>query len=518
MTLRRFGARATLLCTVLVLLVALVVSGVLGHRVSVALDKSSQLVFTAAAFAVYWRAAQRRQGVERRWRLWMTASMGALTTGLFATVWGQVVLGLSLTKPTLLPLSFILPPVLAVGTVLTLGFMLAPVLAVGAVLALTHGAADSVPNHRGKLVVVLDGLIVVGSLFVLTWMSALESMVHAWSTSGPGFAAVIAHPAAYLVLLVTLLVMSWTHQQVRRLPMLLLALGALAQSCSGWSFAWLVSHGVDTIPPIADAGFMACPVLLLLSALAPTKTRSARRTGSSELPHLLVPYLPLLVTGLFIVIGTASGVSFNPLEIYVGLGVVLLVIVRQLITLMDNARLVAQLHESQEQLRHQAFHDPLTGVANRELFRERLTAALRRGEPVVLAFIDVDGFKTVNDNYGHAEGDAVLRIVATRLQDCVRDQDTVARLGGDEFGVLVESGDVDPSEIGNRVLDALKTPHQTQGREHEVRASVGIAHRDDHADAVTADDMLGTADAAMYTAKRLGKGMVVVHGSVPELR
>lgn len=499
--LRRFGAQTAFFCILLALLVGVVVSGVLGHPASVALDKTSQLAAAVAALVLYWRAAMREEGTERRWRLWMVASMGSLSIGLSAWIWGQVFLGVSLPSSTLAPL----------------GFILTPVLALGAVLTLAHGATDSLPNHRNKLLVVLDGLIVVGSLFVLTWVSALESIARAWATSGPGFATVVAHPAAYLVLLVTLLVTSWTHRPVRQLPMLFLALAGLAQSASGWIFAWLVSHGAEVIPPIADAGFMACPVLLLLSALAPTKGKPARagRLGTGELLHLLVPYLPMLITGLFIVVGTATGVRFNPLEIYAGLGVVLLVVVRQLVTLMDNARLLDQLHESQEQLRHQAFHDPLTGVANRELFRERLTAALRRDEPVVLAFIDVDGFKHVNDSFGHAEGDAVLRIVASRLQRCVRDEDTVARLGGDEFGILVESGDVNPSDIGKRVLDALKSPHRTRARQHEVRASVGIAHRSAHDPTVTADDMLGSADAAMYTAKRLGKGMVVVHGSVP---
>ncbi len=527
MTLRRTGTRTAFLRTalvslvLLVLLVAVVVSGVLGNSASVALDKTWQLAATTAAIVVYWRSARRAEGVERRWRLWMVASTTSLATGLAAWIWGQLVLGVPLTSSTLMPIDLIATPVLVLGSLLTLGFILAPVLALGAVLSLAHGAADSPPNHRGKLVVVLDGLIVVGSLLVLTWVSALESMAHAWAVSGPGFAAVVTHPASYLVLVVGLLVTSWTHRSVRTLPMLLIALAALAQSCSGWMFAWLVSHGADAIPPIADAGFMACPALLLLSSLAPTGTRprpaarETRRMRSGELLHLLAPYLPLLVTGLFIAVGTATGENFNPFEIYVGLGVMLLVIVRQLVTLVDNARLLDQLHESREQLRHQAFHDPLTGVANRELFRERLTAALRRGEPVVLAFIDVDGFKDVNDNFGHAEGDAVLRIVAAKLQLCVRDEDTVARLGGDEFGVLVESGDVNPSEIGNRVLDALKTPHRTQGHEHDVCASVGIAHRSAHDDVITADDMLGSADAAMYTAKRLGKGMVVVHGSIP---
>jgi diguanylate cyclase (GGDEF)-like protein len=502
MALRRFGVLAACLGAFLALLMVVVVSDVFGRQVSVTLDKTSQLAAAVCAVVVYWRAARLRVGTERRWRLWMVAAMCSLVVGLSAWIWGQLFLGVSLPSSTLAPL----------------GFILVPVLSLGAVLTLAHGATSSLPNHRSKLVVVLDGLIVVGSLFVLTWVSALESMVRAWATSGPGFATVVAHPAAYLVLLVTLLVTSWTHRPVRQLPMLFLALAGLAQSGSGWVFAWMVSHGASSIPPLADVGFMACPILMLLSSLAPTSRRVSRPAGrlrTGEMLHLLVPYLPMLITGLFIVVGTATGVRFNPLEIYAGLAVVLLVVVRQLITLMDNVRLLDQLHDSREQLQHQAFHDPLTGIANRSLFRERLTSALGRDSALVLAFIDVDGFKHVNDNFGHAEGDAVLRIVATRLQHCVRPEDTVARLGGDEFGVLVESGHVSPSDVGNRVLDALRSPHQTQGQEHMVCASVGIAHRECGDSLLTADDMLGSADAAMYTAKRLGKGMVVVHGAVP---
>jgi diguanylate cyclase len=108
----------------------------------------------------------------------------------------------------------------------------------------------------------------------------------------------------------------------------------------------------------------------------------------------------------------------------------------------------------------------------------------------------------------------VLRIVASRLQACVRSQDVVARLGGDEFGVLVDGYPQPPEEIGQRVLGALDEPHRTANGSHVIRASIGISHREAFDPSLTADDLLGTADAAMYTAKRLGKGMVVVHGSV----
>ncbi|MFT7838671.1 GGDEF domain-containing protein [Saccharothrix sp. BKS2] len=502
MTLRRFGVIATAVCVVVLVLVCLVVSGVLNRHASVALDKFTQLTAAIAAMLSYWRAGLARQGAARRWRLWMAAAMASLVVGLCAWIWGQVFLGVALPSSTLAQL----------------GFMVVPALTLCAVVVLSHGGSGTFPGNRSRLVIVLDGLIVVGSLFVLTWVSLLESMVRAWAITGLGFASVVAHPASYLVMLVVLLVSSWTHRSVRQLPVLFIALAGLAQSASGWVFAYLVSKGATAIPTVADIGFMVSPALFFLGSIAPGGTGRERggsaRLRAGELLHLLVPYLPMVVTGLFIVVGTATGVRLDPLEIYVGLSVVLLVIARQLLTLIDNVRLLDQLRESRERLRHQAYHDPLTGVANRALFRERLTAALAGPSPVVVLFIDVDGFKDVNDNHGHAEGDAVLRIVASRLQRCVRAQDVVARLGGDEFGVLVDGYPQPPEEIGCRVLEALREPHRTAAGAHEVRASVGISHRGAFDPSLTADDLLGHADAAMYAAKRLGKGTVVVHGSV----
>jgi diguanylate cyclase (GGDEF)-like protein len=511
MTLKRFSVVAATVGAVLVAVVLTVVSGVLEHWTSVAIDKISQLVASVAALVCYLRAARRAEGTERRWRLWMVAAMTSVTVGLSVWIWGQVFLGVPLPSSTLAQL----------------GFMLVPMLGLCAVLSLAHSVSptDLLPNHRSKVVVVLDGLVVVGSLFVLTWVSALESMVRAWATSGPGFATVVAHPAVYLVLVVTLVVLSWTHRSVRQLPMLFLALAALSQSASGWVFAYLVSQGATSIPPLADVGFMMCPVLLFLSSIAPVsgeRHRSASgRLRTGEMLHLLVPYVPLLVIGLFIAVGTATGARFDAVEIYAGLGVVLLVIVRQLLTMIDNVRLLEQLHDSREQLRHQAFHDSLTGVANRALLRDRLAAALARrdrtGRPLVLLFIDVDGFKQVNDDFGHAAGDAVLRNVASRLLHCVRAEDTVARLGGDEFGVLIDGHSSPPAEIGWRLLGVLQRPHQIQGREHVVRASIGVHRHLAYDPAVTADDMLGCADAAMYRAKRQGKGTVVVHDPISEM-
>jgi diguanylate cyclase (GGDEF)-like protein len=103
---------------------------------------------------------------------------------------------------------------------------------------------------------------------------------------------------------------------------------------------------------------------------------------------------------------------------------------------------VSERKRLEEQLTHQAFHDPLTGLANRALFRDRVSHALalaqRQGHPITVLFLDLDDFKRVNDSLGHAEGDRLLIAAAERFESCARAADTVSRLGGDEFAILSE--------------------------------------------------------------------------------
>ena len=165
----------------------------------------------------------------------------------------------------------------------------------------------------------------------------------------------------------------------------------------------------------------------------------------------------------------------------------------------------------EEQLRHQAFHDPLTGLPNRALFHDRLEHALarivRHGGLLAVLLLDLDGFKTVNDSLGHTAGDQLLGIVAERLRATVRPSDTVARLGGDEFVVLVEDT-ADPGEVdavAERLLATLAEPVTLAGHDRPIRAgaSIGIVTT---ADCVPAGDLLRDADIAMYLAKAKGGG------------
>jgi diguanylate cyclase (GGDEF)-like protein/PAS domain S-box-containing protein len=173
-----------------------------------------------------------------------------------------------------------------------------------------------------------------------------------------------------------------------------------------------------------------------------------------------------------------------------------------------NARDVSDRKALEAQLTHQAFHDPLTGLANRALFFDRVTHALeRRGrmqEGLAVLFLDLDNFKTVNDSLGHAAGDRLLVAAAVRLGVCVRASDTVARLGGDEFAVLIEdaTGDI-ASVAAERITSALRAPFELEGKEVFVTASLGIAFAEAGS---TASELLRNADMAMYTAKGRGKG------------
>ena len=171
---------------------------------------------------------------------------------------------------------------------------------------------------------------------------------------------------------------------------------------------------------------------------------------------------------------------------------------------------ITERKELEGLLTHQAMHDDLTGLPNRALLLDRMTLALARSErhagaPAVL-FVDLDGFKLVNDSLGHNAGDELLVTVARRLEQCVRPEDTVARVGGDEFAVLCEGlpGIEAATPIAERITRDVAAPIQLRGQEVVVQASTGIVI-DGGADA-TPDGLLHDADTAMYRAKQSGRG------------
>jgi diguanylate cyclase (GGDEF)-like protein len=156
----------------------------------------------------------------------------------------------------------------------------------------------------------------------------------------------------------------------------------------------------------------------------------------------------------------------------------------------------------QQLLAHQAAHDVLTGLANRRTLIERLEHEFRPGVDTVLLYVDLDGFKTVNDTRGHAAGDAVLVEVARRFQQTVRVGDIVARLGGDEFAVLCHRIDTDNARrLADRLAEAVDVPIPYEKASLSVTASVGFASA---RDCRTGDELINQADEAMFAVKRDG--------------
>jgi diguanylate cyclase (GGDEF)-like protein len=182
---------------------------------------------------------------------------------------------------------------------------------------------------------------------------------------------------------------------------------------------------------------------------------------------------------------------------------------------VENAALRTTSAKRIDELSRQAFHDPLTELPNRSLFRDRLEHALartRRGhQSLAVMLLDLDGFKEINDNYGHDAGDQVLIAVAQRLRASLRPADTVARLGGDEFTTLLEdiAGEREATRVAERIESSLRTPFMVEGNETHLTISIGIALNEPGE--TNPSDLLRNADRAMYKAKHAGKGGHVVY-------
>ncbi|WP_430780288.1 EAL domain-containing protein [Actinoplanes sp. G11-F43] len=172
---------------------------------------------------------------------------------------------------------------------------------------------------------------------------------------------------------------------------------------------------------------------------------------------------------------------------------------------------VTRQRDLERDLRHQALHDGLTGLPNRKLLLDRLDHALTRsrvsGEPIALLYLDLDGFKRVNDSLGHNAGDLLLRTAADRLTGVLRPQDTVARLGGDEFAVLLEAPD-SVERVALACLETIARPFAVHGREAVVTVSVGVVP--DAARFTDADEVVRNADVAMYAAKDGGRNRYLI--------
>ena len=383
--------------------------------------ETAQLLAGLAAAAVCLNVGRGRAGLPRRWRL---LAGGGLVVWSLHRLWCVVQQ---------------LTPVPAPPQALTdLGLFVLPACMLAGLLGAVRTRPLPVPTSplRDQIALLIDSVLITGSIFALAW-----SLL-------PGMPALGDRTLLYLIVdvvlftMVALLLTTRPDSPAGRRPLRLVGSALLSFGVAdtvrllGSGPIWLEGLG-----HLLGPGFIA---MAALSPVRPVPRRPEPELMERDWFRLLLPYGPVVVTGVVLVVRTVAEGSLTPFEAYLGWLGLALVVTRQMLTIVDNTVLFDRVATAQRRLHHQAYHDPLTGLANRALFQERLVHAIdahqKRGTPVAVLFADLDDFKLINDTFGHALGDRVLQAVGERMRAGVRSQDLVARLGGDEFAIVLDQG------------------------------------------------------------------------------
>ena len=467
--------------------VVVLLTGLGGHQVVRVVADLSEVAFAAtAAASTGWIAKKSAGRLRRSWSA-LAVGCGAWAVGQAIWSWFELVLGRATPFPSLADAGFLLFPVGA-----SVGLWLYPV----------SGSRDA--RRRS----VLDSLTITAALALVSWTTVLGAVAHAGEASSLAFVVALSYPALDLMVL-SLLFIVLSRTTGSRGTLFLIAFGVMAIAVADSSFAYLTATGVYATGVTADLGWVVgFAVLTVAPFLSRAPVHDATPQRALESPSKL-PYVPVLLATAVLAVETYLGNKIGVVERTLVAVTVTLVLVRQYSMVRENSRLVATLSEREQQLRYQAFHDGLTGLANRALFQDRVAHALdlhqRDMRGLAVLFCDLDDFKLVNDTLGHAAGDELLVRVAERIRGGLRAGDTLARLGGDEFAVLIEDSG-DPWIVARQIIDATHTSYAVGGRQVAVQASIGLAIVSVDAATPTADDLLVQADTAMYAAKRTGKG------------
>lgn len=344
----------------------------------------------------------------------------------------------------------------------------------------------------------LDGLILATSLFVLAWVFVVEAQLQKHSgarvvTSAEVFADIVQVTTAILML---------SRARPGDRPSRSLLAAGVATICIADMV--LVFHaGIASYHTggVGDLGRVVGLAILALAASAAAHERPAPASPEEVefRARLWLPYLPLILAAAVGWAHVAGNSVHDPMLAALGI-LVAAVLARQFVVLVDNQNLLSEVAR-------EAFRDNLTGLANRALFLQRLEQAVARrhpnGMPIAVLCLDLDNFKSVNDALGHPAGDELLIRVAGRLTAALGESGTIARLGGDEFAAVIEASVKESQAAAHRILDAFAGAILIDGIPIMVRPSIGFTVCTG-ASACTVDQLLRHADLAMYAAKREG--------------
>ncbi len=365
-------------------------------------------------------------------------------------------------------------------------------------------------SGRWRMRLMLDSALVAGAVFLVSWVALINRVDRLAGNAQFAAAVSLAYPIADVVIIT----IAWTSAVVAYRPSMgLLVAGLVTVAASDGVFAAMTASLTTNTDGWANLGWLAGCGVLSLAAMRSVGESPGPQAGPLRpaRTRLWLPYMPLLAAAVAALMVTLPSLHSVPLAITVVV-LAMIVVTRMFVELADNKRLLSDVGRL-------AFTDQLTGVANRVLFLERVGDAVMRQRresiSLTLLCLDLDDFKSVNDQLGHPAGDELLIRVAERLSVSVRTTDTIARLGGDEFAILIEGPIEDTVAVADRILAVFATPFTVDGVTLEVRPSVGLTLATSEMSQTTVDNLLRQADLAMYAAKRDGGGCL--RSFVPDL-
>ncbi|MBG0833350.1 EAL domain-containing protein [Planomonospora sp. ID67723] len=377
--------------------------------------------------------------------------------------------------------------------------------------------------------VMLDAMVIVLGLLFVYWTMSFNPYGGFRTLSGRDLLLASTFPFADMIVHFMAVRLWFTHG-LRNPSYAMLNLGLAGMLFGDVTYAMMLQRGESwNYGLLGNAGWLVWFVLMGASVLHPAargaETRAARLTTARSLTFLVAA----CAGPLSLAFNMEPGTVVRPSELVVPMAIFIVLMVFLVFRLITNtnvaerraslldeqaAELSRALEEQQalqQLLSHRAMHDHLTGLANRALFHDRLEQATVRRAPEArhaLLMLDLDGFKHVNDTYGHPAGDQLLVQAGHRLGEILREADTLARLGGDEFAILLE--DVSAEEAGHvaaRVVDVMARPFAVGEHSFHVTASVGLYMI---AESAAAQDVMRDADLALYAAKAAGKNQISV--------
>lgn len=354
----------------------------------------------------------------------------------------------------------------------------------------------TVSTGQSRLRIVLDAVTVALCLFLLSWIFILNSVFDTYRDDRVALSVALIYPVFDLVVLtIAVVVLARAEPRQRAvLGVLTLAIGLATIADSAFAYLLAGDHYAtgNLIDIVWAASLAAFATAGLLGSRTPAPVTAAASVPSNS--ALWLPYTPLLVAGT-----VGPPMVMSGFESVIVPLIVAAVCVRQVVSAWENRRLLSAAAD-------QALRDPLTGLANRTLFHDRLAHAMmlrsRDDRSVAVVSLDLDDFKLVNDSLGHPTADSVLVQVGQRITHCVRPGDTVARVGGDEFALLLEARVDESHLVAQRVFEAFNTPFLVDGQEMLMRPSIGVAVAGPADSDMSPETLIKQADIAMYAAKR----------------